>query len=55
MNWLPGADFQNLLSDAEWNLVANRRAQRLLLKAVTNGDTTVDISKEGEEVPDGGV
>jgi len=30
--------------------VANRRAQRLLLKAVTNGDSTVDLSKDNEEV-----
>jgi hypothetical protein len=55
VNWTPGSDFQNLLGDAQWNLVANRRAQRLLLKAVTNGDTQVDISKDGEGEPDGGV
>ena len=55
VNWTPGPDFQNLLGDAQWNLVANRRAQRLLLKAVTNGDSSVDISKEGEGEPEGGV
>ena len=55
VNWTPGSDFQNLLGDAQWNLVANRRAQRLLLKAVTNGDTQVDISKDGEGEPDGAV
>lgn len=48
VNWSPGADFLDLKESAEWNLVANRRAQRLLLKAVTKGDTTVDISKEGD-------
>ncbi len=55
VNWFPGPDFQNLLGDAEWNLVANRRAQRLLLKAVTNGDSTVDISKDGDEEMNEGV
>ena len=42
-------DFRNLQGDAEWNLVANRRAQRLLLKAVTSGETSVDLSKENED------
>ena len=50
VNWTPGPDFRNLQGDAQWNLVANRRAQRLLLKAVTNGDSTVDLSKDNEEV-----
>lgn len=48
-------EFQDLKEAAEWRLVANRRAQRLLLKAVTNGDTSVDFGKDGEEdneIPD---
>ena len=53
VNWTPGPEFLNLKRVAEWNLVANRRAQRLLLKAVTTGQDSVDISKpdknEGEE------
>lgn len=49
VNWSPGMDFRNLQGDAEWNLVANRRAQRLLLKAVTSGETNVDLSKEDED------
>lgn len=49
VNWSPGIDFKNLKGEVEWNIVANRRAQRLLLKAVTNGETTVDLSKEEEE------
>lgn len=49
VNWTPGMDFRNLQRDAEWNLVANRRAQRLLLKAVTSGETSVDLSKENED------
>lgn len=49
VNWSPGVEFLNLKREAEWNLVANRRAQKLLLKAVTNGEESVDISKPGEE------
>lgn len=49
VNWTPGDDFKNLMDDAQWNLVANRRAQRLLLKAVTNGDSMVDIGDENED------
>lgn len=46
VNWKPGIYFCDLLGSVEWNVVANRRAQRLLLKAVTKGETTVDFSKE---------
>ena len=49
VNWTPGVDFLDLKQEAQWNLVANRRAQRLLLKAVTKGEDTVDISKEKED------
>ena len=48
VNWSPGIQFKNLQGDIQWNHVANRRAQRLLLKAITNGETTVDLSKETE-------
>lgn len=51
VNWTPGIDFLNLKTDAEFRLVTNRRAQRLLLKAVTNGETNVDLSEpEDDEV-----
>lgn len=49
VNWSPGEAFSELIKMVEWNLVANRRAQQLLLKAVKNGDTTVDISNPDEE------
>lgn len=49
VNWTPGLEFRNLQGDAQWNLVANRRAQRLLLKAVTSGESTVNLSKDNEE------
>lgn len=48
VNWTPGSEFLNLKREAEWNLVTNRRAQRLLLKAVTNGDETVNLTKDEE-------
>ena len=48
VNWTPGTQFIDLKQVATFNLVTNRRAQRLLLKAVTSGDTTVDLSKEEE-------
>lgn len=48
VNWSPGIEFLTLQGSAEWNLVANRRAQRLLLKAIANGDSTVNLSKENE-------
>jgi len=47
--WTPGDDFMNLKEKAEWNLVANRRVQKIMLKAVKNGETSVDISKPDEE------
>lgn len=49
VNWTPGKSFDDLKESVTWNLVANRKAQKLLLKALTNGDTTVDISKEMDE------
>lgn len=49
VNWTPGAQFRNLKGDVTWNIVANRRAQGLLLKAIAKGETTVDLSKDDEE------
>lgn len=49
VNWTPGKLFSSMKRDAEWNLVANRRAQQLLLKAIVKGETNVDLSKENEE------
>ena len=47
VNWTPGIQFIDLKQAATFNLVTNRRAQRLVLKAVTSGNTTVDLSKDG--------
>lgn len=35
--WEPGAEFKNLLADAEFNLVASRTQQAALLKAIKEG------------------
>ena len=40
----PGPDFENLVSKAEFNLVASRVAQAATLKAEKSGSTTVDLA-----------
>ena len=40
----PGADFENLIGRAEFNLVASRVAQAATLKAEKAGETTVDLA-----------
>lgn len=47
VNWSCGKRFQNLLQDAEFNLVPTRRAAKKLVKALKAGDTTVDLG-DGE-------
>ena len=42
--WEPGAQFKNLITDAEFNLVASRAAQVATLKAEKAGDDTVDLA-----------
>ena len=42
--WEMGDKFQNLTEEAEFNLVANRKQQAAVLKAVKAGDTTVDLT-----------
>lgn len=53
--WDAGAEFKNLLSEAEFNLVASRSAQAAVLKAIKNGETVVDLNAttEGGNTPDG--
>ena len=46
--WTPGAEFKNLLADAEFNLVASRNAQAALLKAIKAGQTSVDITQSDD-------
>ena len=55
--WDCGSEFKNLLSDAEFNLVASRSAQAAVLKAIKAGETTVDLNattEAGNNTPDGG-
>ena len=42
--WEMGDKFQNLTKEADFNLVANRKQQAAVLKAVKSGDTTVDLT-----------
>ena len=49
VQWEPGPDFKNLINEAEFNLVAPRSAQAKLIKAVTEGKDSVDLT-----APDGG-
>ena len=55
VNWERGVRFTNLLDDAVFNLVANRKAQKKLLKAIKAGESTVELtdpdSEEVEEEP----
>ena len=41
--WEPGAQFKNLITDAEFNLVASRAAQAKVLKALRAGESKVDL------------
>ncbi len=42
--WEMGDKFQNLTEEAVFNLVANRKQQAAVVKAVKAGDTTVDLT-----------
>ena len=44
VNWECGPEFKNLLADAEFNLVASRKAQDAVLKAIKAGETVVDLN-----------
>jgi len=45
--WDAGSEFKNLLTDAEFNLVASRSAQAAVLKAIKAGESTVDLTASG--------
>ena len=51
--WDCGQEFKNLLADAEFNLVASRSAQAVVLKAVKAGETVVDLNAKTEGDGDG--
>ena len=53
VNWERGLSFLNLKENAEFNLVAIRSVQKKVLKAVKNGDTTINLVEEEEESTEG--
>ena len=55
VNWECGSEFKNLITDAEFNLVASRSAQAAVIKAIKAGSTFVDLNNpEGDGGNDGG-
>ena len=56
--WEPGAEFKNLLADAEFNLVASRSAQAAVIKAIKAGKANVNLNTPttpgGGSTPSGG-
>ena len=50
--WDRGDVFGNLKDEVEYNLVASRKAQKAVLKAIKAGETTVDLA-DGEEEESG--
>lgn len=48
--WEPGAEFKNLLADAEFNLVPSRTQQAALLKAIKEGK---EVEGDSPTSPDG--
>ena len=52
VQWEPGQQFKTLRDDAEFNLVASRSAQAAVLKAIKEGQTSVDLN--APTTPEGG-
>lgn len=52
VNWERGTAFENLKESTEFNLVAIRSVQKKVLKAVKNGETTVNLVDESDETED---
>ncbi len=48
VKWSCGEHFQNLLKDAEFNLVATRRAAKKVVQALKAGETTVKLVEDEE-------
>ena len=47
--WDCGTAFKNLMAEAEFNLVASRKAQQAVIAAIKAGETTVDLSTVGQQ------
>ena len=52
VNWERGVEFFNLKESAEFRLVSIRSVQKKVMKALKNGDTTVDLVDDPEDLPD---
>ena len=48
IQYVPGEDLKTIFQGMEFRLVASRSAQAALLRAQKKGETTVDLSKPGE-------
>lgn len=44
VNWDCGEHFENLIADAEFNLVASRSAQAAVIKAIKSGDNSISLT-----------
>ena len=49
IQYVPGDDLKTIFQGMEFNLVPSRYAQAAMLRAQKKGETTVDLSKPGEE------
>ena len=49
IQFIPGDDLKGIFKGMEFNLVPSRYAQAALLRAQKKGETTVDLSKPGED------
>lgn len=54
VNWNCGSRFENLLEEAEFNLVATRSAARAVVKALKAGQTSVDLTGTATDGGTGG-
>ena len=54
VTWEPGAEFKTLKADAEFNLVASRKAQQAVIAAIKAGETVVDLNKTNDTPTGGG-
>ena len=52
VNWERGVEFLDLKEYAEFRLVSIRAVQKKVMKALKNGETTVDLVDEEEVEPD---
>lgn len=48
VNWTPGQRFKDMLADAAFNVVPSREASRKLMKAIKAGETSVDLTDDGD-------